>query len=138
MDEKELYARIAARTGLPELAVQAVTQEVFAQAFAMAMEKPRGTLVVPHFATFRCFPRKPGGMRFVCKLRKPEELMKSEEVRAHKLASRRSSPRRASHRTTPRLSGEAYVPKPGQPPAPPEPMVKPRGFLARLLGLRGS
>ena len=137
MDQKELHARIAARTGASDKEVAAVLRELFPQAFAMAMEKPAGTLVVPHFATFRCRPKKGGGMQFAFKPRLPDQLVHAARLRGQKLAARRSLERGFKLRSEARLSGGAYVPGPLQPPAKssrPAAGGKKGGFLSRLFG----
>jgi hypothetical protein len=137
MDEQELYSAIAARTGASAEEVAAVVREAFPQAFAMAMERPGGTLVVPHFATFRCRPGKSGRMRFAFQPRLPNELIHAGRLREQKLAAHRRPGPGFKPRPAARLSGAAYVPAPLAPPGTSAaPGARKGGFLARLLGLR--
>ena len=140
MDEQELYARIAARTGASAEEVAAVVREAFPQAFAMAMDKAGGTLVVPHFATFRCRPKQGGGMQFAFKPRLPTELIHSARLRGQKLAARKVSSRGFKRQPEGTLSGQPYVPAALQPPGKSGGAAaagKKGSFLARLFGLGG-
>jgi hypothetical protein len=136
MTEQELYATIAARTGASPGEVAVAVRELFPQAFALAMEKDGGNLVVPHFATFRCRPKGGGGMQFAFRPRLPDELIHAARLRGQRLAVRKTSARMFQTRSTVRLSGAAYVPGPLQPPVGSGPSgVRKPGFLARLFGL---
>ena len=137
MDQKALHAKIATRTGASAKEVAAVLRELFPPAFAMAMEKPAGTLVVPHFATFRCRPKKGGGMQFAFKPRLPDQLVHAARLRGQKLAVRKAAGRGFKPRPAARRSGAAYVPASLQPPAKsssPAAGGKKGGFLSRLFG----
>jgi hypothetical protein len=143
VDEKELLRRIAERTGASPKEVRAVVREFFPQAFSAALERG-GTLVVPHFATFKCVPAPGAGIKFAFRPRTPRELIASARRRREKLARRRTSGARGAVRPVPPLRGDPYVPQPLAPPTgragraargrefndPP----RKRGFFARLFG----
>jgi len=136
MDQQELYARIAARAGASPEEVATVVREVFPQAFALAMEKAGGALVVPHFATFRCRPKSGGGMGFAFKPRLPDQLIHAARLRGQRMAARKTSSRGFKLQPEPRLSGQPYVPAALQRPGTPGAAGgKKGGFLSRLLGL---
>ncbi len=132
-----LCSRVAARTGASEEEVQAVALEFYAQAFAMAVERG-GYVVIPHFATLKCRPKRSGGMKFDVKPRSPEELIAGAEERRRRLAVRKPASSRG-HRVAAALSGDGYVPRPIPPPQPRQAaQAKSKGkggFLSRLLGL---
>ena len=144
MNERELWLRIASRTGASEEDVRRIVREFFPQAFAMALEKG-GTQVVPHFATFKCSPRGSGGMKFEFRPRTPGELATAARARAEKLRGRRTS-RGPAWSGLRDLDGEPYRPRPVPAPNPAgetprgrqrefsDPPRK-RGFFARLFGL---
>jgi nucleoid DNA-binding protein len=136
MNERKLFARVAARTGASEEEVRTVVREFFPQAFAMAMERG-GCLAVPRFATFRCRPNRSGRVAFAFRPRTPQELIRAQELRRQKLSGRQPASDGRPHAAALKLNGNSYVPWPVQPPpAAPQagPAGKKRGFLARLFG----
>jgi hypothetical protein len=134
--ERAFCAAVAARTGTPEDEVLAVAREFFAQAFVMAAERG-GTLVVPHFATFKCRPNDFGKVHFFFRPRTPDELAAAASARRQKLARRKPGAAGSPPWRSVPLRGERYVPTPPAPAGEARASRKSSkrgGFFSRLFG----